>query len=434
MEVNIKEISPVKKAIHITVPQQFVDEKFQAAYEKIGKTAKIKGFRPGKAPKHILKQTYKGTIMQELFQQIINETYYKVLSENDIWPVSHPEIQPKELVEGKDFEYVALVETKPDFENLKYTELTLTKEKLIISDEVIQKEIDILREQNSTSTLIEDSEKLIENGNIAVIDFEGSFEDGTPIPKGNAENHSIEVGLKQFIPGFEEGLVGMKVGEEKTLNLKFPDNYTNAELNGKKVNFNVKLKEIREKQLPELNDDFAKSAGKYESLDDLKTKTREGLVRYKEGNINFNLRQNIAQELIKLNDFEAPKSIIQEQKKRLISEASMRLTHLGPDNVKKYVDENDAEFLKQATTNVKLYFLFEEIAKIENIKIEDSDINSEVEFCSLSISISFCITSSEIINFSFVRVNSVYFKFSKSGFVSTRATYSKSFPSTNSFG
>jgi len=171
----------------------------------------------------------------------------------------------------------------------------------------------------------------------------------------------------------------MKTGEEKTINLTFPEDYARQELRARKTYFKVKLNEIREKNLPELNDEFAKSLGNHTSLDELKEKTRAELTKYKEGSINFKLKQDIASEIIKLNEFEVPECIVFEQKKRLVDEARMRLATIGKENINNYINEHDHEFFEQAKSNVKLFFLFEEIAKIENIVINEPEINKELE-------------------------------------------------------
>jgi len=175
MNVEIREISPVKKEIRVIIPEDVVSEKFALAYKTIGKTAKIKGFRPGKAPKHMLKRSYGGSIIHELLKDLINETYYKAISDNNLFPENTPDIVPGELEEGKSFRYTATVETKPEIKDIKYKNLSLTREKLLVSEENIDRELKALRNQHSTSTLIEDPEKTVENGNIVEIDFEGYF-------------------------------------------------------------------------------------------------------------------------------------------------------------------------------------------------------------------------------------------------------------------
>jgi trigger factor len=378
MNIEVKDISTVKKEIRIVVPKDIIDEKFEQAYKNVGKKAKIKGFRPGKAPKHIVKKSYQGVVIQDLFQEIINETYYKAITDKKIFPISQPKIQPKELEEGKDFEYTATIDVKPELTNLKYKDLKLKKDKLIVDDEHINKELENLRNKHATTAVVEDKEAKVKNGDIVKMDFEGFWPDGTPLENGSGNDQTLEVGSNQLIKTLEEGLVGLKADEEKTISATFPKDYAKEDLQGKVIDFKVKIKEISTKTLPELNDEFAKSLSDYKDLNDLKEKTKRDLEQHKEQSIMFQLKQDIAAELIKANDFEVPESVVEEQKKRLVEEANMRLAYIGKENLEKYIQENDGQFSDQATSNVKLFFLFEEITKTENLEISDNDIEEEI--------------------------------------------------------
>lgn len=379
MKVEVKDLSSVKKEISVVVPKDIIDEKFDSAYKKIGKNAKIKGFRAGKAPRHLVQRSYKGAVIQDLFQEIINETYYKALTEQKILPVSSPQISPKELEEGKDFEYTAVVEVKPELKSVKYTGLKVQKEKLIITDEDVTKQIDNLRNQHATVSKVEDPDVVVEKGHLIKMDFEGFNKDGSPLENGKGQDQMIEVGAYQLIKSLEDGLVGLKLNEEKTVEAVFPDDYMKKELQGAKIDFKVKVKEISKKDLPELNDEFAKNLKEYESLEDLKDKTKKNIESHKQSMIDYKLRQEIANAIIEENDFEVPDSIVKEQKNRLVSEANMRLAYIGKENLEKYIEDNDSEFNKQANSNVKLFFIFEEIAKSENIEISDEDIDNELK-------------------------------------------------------
>ncbi len=379
MNVEIKDISSVKKELRIVVPKELVDEKFEEAYKTIGKKAKIKGFRPGKAPKALIKRNYEGTIITEIYKELINETYYKAISDNNLLPITPPNIEPEKLEEGKPFHFTAIVEIKPSLDNVTYKDFKLQKEKLLVTDEEVQKELDTLRERHATTTLIEDPEKTAENGHVITIDFEGFLEDDKPLPGGKAEDQALEIGSGMFIPGFDEEIIGMKTTEEKTIQVTFPNDYGNKELQGVKASFKIKLKEIKEKELPQLDDEFAKTLGNNETFEDLKSKTKENIEEIKDQTVQHKLRQTIIDELIHANDFEAPETLVEEQKKRLIGDANARLNYMGKENLEKYISENDGEFTKQAARNIKLFFIFEEIGKQENIDVSDADVTSELE-------------------------------------------------------
>lgn len=379
MNVEVKDINQVKKEIKIVIPKEKVTERFENAYKTFCKTVQIKGFRPGKAPLDIVKKTYKGEIIQQIFKDIINDTYYKAISDLNLLPVTLPDISPQELIEGKEFEYTATIELKPTLKDIKYTGLKLEKEKITISDEDLDKELEHLQENHSTSKTCEDPKKKIETGDIVIIDFEGFLKTGEPIKDGKAKDYQTEVGSKRLIEELETGIIGLKAHDEKNIDAKMPDTHPNPDLRNIDVTFKVKIKEIRIKDKPELNDDFAKTCGGLNTLNELKDKIREDLTKYKEQSVNYKLRQDIAAELTNINKFDVPDSLVLDHKERLIKDAKMRLSYMGKENIEKYIIEHDHELHQTASGSIKLYFLFEDIAHAEKIEINDADISAEFE-------------------------------------------------------
>ena len=215
-----------------------------------------------------------GVFYDDAVDFILQDTYPQAIEEAKIEPVSRPEVEIKEIGSGKDFVYTAKVYVKPEVTLGEYKGIKVEKVEYTVSDDDVKAEIDNMMER--AARFVDVTDKPIEDGNVAVIDFEG-FVDGTPFEGGKAENHNLTIGSGQFIPGFEEQLIGKNIGEECEVNVKFPEEYHASELAGKDATFKVKINGIKNKEYPELDDEFAKDVSEFETLDELKAKTRERL-------------------------------------------------------------------------------------------------------------------------------------------------------------
>ena len=378
MKIEIEEINSVKKKFTVTLPKELVTGELDSAYEDLRKKAKVRGFRQGKVPRSILERHYKRQIEGEVIIKLVNDSYFKMLEEKNITPVSQPMIDNEGLERGKEFTYSAKVEVKPEIDVKGYIGMELEKDKLSISEEDIDNKLIELQQSNAQLQEVDES-RPIKIGDFAVIDYEG-FLDAEPIDGEMVADHLLEVGSGSFSPDFEEQLSGLKKGDEKNIRIILPEGYGKKDLAGKEVTFKVKIKGIKEKILPQLNDDFAKDLGEFETLEKLKEKIRESLDKQEKMRIEADLRDRLLNRLVDENPFEVPPSLVNQHLQYMITETQMRLAFQGlsiekvgisPDSLKE-------SYKDQAGKEVKGSFLLEEIAKKESIEVDEKDIEDKI--------------------------------------------------------
>ena len=254
--------------LEFVIEAEKFEQGMKKVYQKNAKYFNIPGFRKGKAPYNLVEKQYGPEIFYEdAFNEIVPEIYENAIKENNIEAVSAPHIDVNQMEKGKELKFTAVVQTKPEVKLGKYKGIEIPKIEYNVSDEDVQKELETIADKNSRLVTVEN--RPVENKDIAVIDFEG-FVDGVAFEGGKAENHELEIGSHSFIDGFEDQVIGMKVDEEKDINVKFPEKYFSEELAGKDAVFKVKLHEIKKKELPKIDDEFAKDVSEYDTLDELK--------------------------------------------------------------------------------------------------------------------------------------------------------------------
>ena len=278
MKVNVEDQSGVKKVLHIEVPAEEVTVRnWTGAYSQLKKNAKIKGFRPGKAPRSVLERLYGKDVKADVSGQLIQKGWIEALKETELKVLGSPKVDPPELVPGSDYAFDAEVEVEPVIDDIDFKGLKLNKSKYSVGDEEIDIQLKMIRKNLAERKTIEE-ERPVAMEDFVVIDYEG-FQDGQAHKDtAKTENFVTQVGQGQVVKDLDEGLVGMRVGEEKDINVTFPDDYFNKSLAGQNLVFKVKLNEIREEILPELNDEMAQNVGEqFKTLDDLKAAIRENL-------------------------------------------------------------------------------------------------------------------------------------------------------------
>lgn len=378
MNVKIEDISSVKKKLSFEVPEQTVAEQIGKAYQKIGKTAKVKGFRPGKVPQAMLEKYYGAQMEEQVLTKLINDTYFKALVEHKIAAISDPEIvENSPLEKGKPFAFEALVEVRPEVVAKDYAGLTLQKEKAVFDEKVIEERIEELR--TSRAELQPSAAEVAAEGDFAVIDFEG-FVNGVPFQGGKAEGHQLELGSGSFIPGFEDQVVGMKPGEAKEVAVTFPENYGNKDLAGQPAMFKVVLHELKTKVAPALDDAFAKGFG-LESVDELKQKLRESHQRQELSRIDGDLRERLVSELIKRNPIEVPESMVKSQLEYMLGNVKQRMQSQGM--TMEMLGMNETSFGQMyrdtAVQQVQGSLILGAVARQEKIAVEPSEIDGKLE-------------------------------------------------------
>ena len=377
MNVTVEDLSPIKKKLTIEVTADLVASELDDAFKKIAKTASIKGFRKGKVPKQILEQQYGPKAHYDTIGSLINNSLYKALIDNKIEAVSPPEVvQTGAIEKGKTFSYEAEVDVRPELTAKDYTGLELEKDKLVFDESVVDQQLEQIQ-QSKIQLVVAPSDSARVNDTV-VIDFIG-YIDGEAFENGAAQDYQLELGSNSFIPGFEAQVVGMKRDEEKDISVAFPEAYGAENLAGKDAVFKVLLKEIKEKKVPVLDDDFAKEMDA-ESLEQLKEKTRDNLKAQQQQQSDSQLQENLMNALLEKNPFELPDGMVTNQLMYLKDSFSQRLKAQGMSL--EMLGMNDESFNKtywdMAMQQVKGELLLDAIAKQEQIVVADTEIEKKI--------------------------------------------------------
>lgn len=378
MTSTVEALSTVKKKITFDVPAERVTAEIEKVFAQIRKRAAIKGFRKGKVPQALVEKHYADMMENDVLKNIFDETYFKALAEHKIFPVSHPVVESDEIKRGAPLKYSATVEVMPEVEVKDYEGLEVKKEKLVLDDSMVEKRLDEMRESMAQVGAVEEG-KQSENGNFVVIDFSGSV-DGAVFEGGAAESYELELGSGRFIPGFEEQVVGMKVGDEKTITVTFPEEYWNKELASKEAKFEVAVKEIKAKQLPELNDEFAGQFGEFKTLAELKAKISEMFEKQETDRVQSDLQDRLVKGLIERNEIEVPAALVGRQLEMMLSNMKNRLAYqrlslemMGMDD-----EKFKEQYRSVAENQVKGSLLLDAVGKKEGIKVEEADIEAKL--------------------------------------------------------
>ncbi len=379
MQVHVEEISPVQKKINIEIPAERVNEEIEKAYSAIQKKAKLQGFRPGKAPMQLIRRTYVDAMRDEVMRKFYQQTLYKALDDHKIEPVDSPTIESDLLEHNTPFKYSALVEVMPQILLKDYTGLAVKKEVYIDKPENIEGELKRMQE-NMAQLIPVDEGSAVENGHSVSVDFSFTVE-GFPEEAGTEEGAMIEIGSNRLIPGFEEQLIGMKSGDTKEFNLTLPEGYRNPEAAGKQGAFKVAVKEIKRKELPELDDEFAQQFGEYDTMDDLRAKMVEYHGKHETDRIDREFKERVIQALIEKNPLDVPESMVKRQldymfdnlKNRLKSQ-QMSIEMMGLD-----AEGFNARFRDDAADKVRGGLLLMALVEKENVSVTDEDLVERYE-------------------------------------------------------
>ena len=379
MKVNVEEISTVKKKVHVEIPEEDVLKEIDAFYQDLKKKAKIKGFRPGKVPRDILERHFKDYVKVEVLQKLIEESYPKALSELALSPVSHPVVDPQELEKGKPFQYHATVEIKPDITLQPYVGLKLEGKKGEASDEEVEERLKNLQNLHAQLKSVPDP-RPVGSGDFVILDYDAKM-DGKPLDEAKGVDFTVEVGSGRFIPDFEEKLIGLKPEEEKEFDVSFPADYGYSAWAGKTVSFHVKIKEIKEKVLPPLDDEFAKDLGDYPSLSDLRAKLKADIQKEKDHELDHQLKDQLVDQLLKANSFEIPESLVEGQTKSLVSDTKNRLASQGMDFKALGVTEEklQSDYKETAEKQVRTFLILEKVAAQEGITVTDEEVDGRLK-------------------------------------------------------
>ena len=380
-------VEKTEKANEVKLEITIEAEKFENAIKKVyfqnAKYFNIPGFRKGKAPMNIVEKYYGAQIFYEdAFNEVATEAYDEALAENKIEAVSRPEVDIKQMEKGKDVIFTAVVQTKPEVELGKYKGIEIEKVEYKVEEKDIEHELGHMQEHNSRLVTIED--RALEKGDISTIDFEG-FVDGVAFEGGKAEGHELEIGSGSFIPGFEDQLVGMKIDEEKDINVKFPEEYFSKDLAGKDAVFKVKLHAIKKKELPELDDEFAKDVSEFDTLAELKASIKEKLEKNNEQRAKYETEEAAIKAVCENSKLDIPTGMIDLEVDNMMKDFEQRLSYQGL-NMEQYLnmigrteEEMRKEYEPQATEAIKSRLVLEAIINAEKIEASEEEINAKME-------------------------------------------------------
>ncbi|EZH66851.1 trigger factor [Bacillaceae bacterium JMAK1] len=354
------------------------------AFDKVKKTVNVPGFRKGKVPRQLFESRFGvESLYQDALDILLPKAYSEAVEETGIEPVDQPEIDIKEMEKGKTLIFTANVVVKPEVELGEYKGLEVPKFDTTVNDEDVNKELESLREKHAELVVVEDD--AAKDGDTLVFDFEG-FVDGEPFEGGKSENYSLEIGSGQFIPGFEEELVGAKSGEEKDVNVTFPEEYHAADLAGKPAVFKVKVHEVKRKELPTLDDEFAKDVDEdVETLDELKAKKKEQLQKDKEHEKEHHDNDAVVEKATENATVDIPDGMIKTETDRMMQEMEQRFQSQGISMDMYYqMAGTDAEGMKEqfkpeAEKRVRMNLVLEAIAVAENLEASDERVEEELD-------------------------------------------------------
>ena len=369
--------------LSFTVEAEKFEEAMKKVYSKTAKYFNIPGFRKGKAPMQLVERQYGSEIFYEdAFNELVPDLYDEAIKENNIEAVSKPDIDITQMEKGKDLIFTATVQTKPEVKLGKYKGIEIKKIEYNVSDEEINHELGHMQERNSRLISVED--RPVEEGDITVIDFEG-FVDGVPFEGGKAENHELEIGSKTFIPGFEDQIIGMKIDEERDINVKFPEEYFSKDLAGKDATFKVKLHEIKKKELPELDDEFAKDVSEFDTLDELKKSIKEKIEEENKNKEKYETEEEAIKIVCENTEIDIPSGMIELEIDNMIKDIEARLSYQGL-KLEQYLQmmgktesEMRTEFEEQAKRSVKSRLVLEAIATAEDTLPTDEEVTEKIK-------------------------------------------------------
>lgn len=379
LSITVNDLSTVERQIQVTVPAAAVSQELEEYYQSLGKSVRLKGFRPGKVPRAVLERFYRKQVESEVTGKLINDTYQKALGERSINPVSQPIIDSPKLEVGKDFSFTARVEVAPiiDLQG-GYLGIEVEQEKLSVTEQDVERYLEEIRHFHAQLETVK-TERPIGAGDFIMIDFNGHV-DGVPLQEGEVKDRLLEVKPDSFLPGFTNQLIGLRQGDSREIVLTVPDDFEQKEIAGKTITFQVTIKEIREKVIPSLDDQFARDVGEFESLAELKEKIKEEITNRETRRIEHALRQDLIQEILKRNPFEVPPGLVAQQTEYLIFQARQQMQRQGlPIDSSSMINRELREsYRPMAEYHVKRSFLLAEIAKREGIELAVEEMKEQL--------------------------------------------------------
>ncbi len=383
MSVQVENLEKNMAKLTIEVSEDKLEEALQKAYLKQKNKISLPGFRKGKVPRNMIEKMYGPEIFfEDAANMLIQENYGAAVDESGVDIVSRPSIDVTQIEKGKPFIFTAEVAVRPEVKLGKYMGVTVTKIDTTVTDEEVDEAVEKERNNNARTITVED--RAIENGDTAVIDFEG-FVDGVPFEGGKGENHSLEIGSHSFIDTFEDQLIGKNTGDEVEVNVTFPEEYHAADLAGKPAMFKVKIHEIKAKELPELDDEFAQDVSEFDTLAEYKENLKKNIAERKEAEARRTKEDEAIRKIVEKSSMEIPDAMIDTQVETMIEEFAQRIAQQGL-SFEQYMqfsgmtmDKMKDQVRPEAISRIESSLVLEQIAKDENIEVADADVDAEID-------------------------------------------------------
>lgn len=382
MKIDLEKQENNQAVLTVEVDEERVAAALDTAFRKIRKQINVPGFRKGRVPRKLFEARFGiEALYQDAVDELLPESYGKALDESGIQPVDQPEIDVKQIENGKPFIFKATVTVMPEVTLGQYKELEIPDKDFTVKDEDVEAEIDAMRNRYAELEVVDGA---AEEKDFVLIDFEGSV-DGEAFEGGKAENHQLELGSGQFIPGFEDQLIGLKAGDEKDVVVTFPEDYHQESLAGKEATFKVKVNEVKRKHLPELDDEFAKDVSEFDTLEELKADTRKKLQERKQQEEEQYKKDTVAEKATENAEVDIPDVMIEREVDRMIQNLEQQLSMQGMTlEMYKQTMGDDADdlresFREEAEKRVKTSLVLDAIAEEEKIEVTEEDVDEEVE-------------------------------------------------------
>lgn len=383
MNVKVDKQENSKVVLEFTMDKETFEKELDKAFHKNAKYFKVPGFRNGKVPRNVVEKVYgEGVLYETVIEDNVDDEYRKAVEDNKLEVVSKPELDVKQIGKGKDLIYTVTLFVKPEATVKKYKGLEVKKIDSKVSKKDVDAAIESDRQKNARVVSVDDRD--LQKDDISTIDFEG-FVDGVAFEGGKAENFELTIGSGQFIPGFEDQLIGMKIGEEKEINVTFPKEYHAENLAGKPAMFKVKLISIKSKILPELDDEFAKDVSEFETLADYRKDVEKKVKKQKEESAKNQKEIAVIDKLVENTEVVIPESMIDDEVESMSNQFASNLAYQGLDlkTYCMYMNTTEEEFKKnlrpEAEKNVKLKLALDAIEKLEKIKVEAKEIDEKID-------------------------------------------------------
>ncbi|MFP4572912.1 MAG: trigger factor [Desulfobacterales bacterium] len=379
MDVKVEDVSDVKKKVHVEIPREKVSSKIDEAYKELKKTAKIKGYRPGKTPRSVLERHFKKDVHADVVNSLVQDSFADAIKEADLSVIETTDLDAPELDPESPYKYAATVELKPELPEIEFKGLKLKKTVYSIQETEIDSQIDRLRQHLAEYKPI-DPPRPVQDKEYVTVDYEG-FIDGQPSEAvAFTENSAFQIGSSGFPEEFDKAIIGMTPGEEKTVSVQFPEDYKDEQLAGIEVEFKVTLKELREQVLPAVDDDFAKNFGEFQTLDDLRAEIRKNLEQGYENRTNQELQEQIFQELLK-EDFEIPEVMVKYEMDGIIQDAEMKFAQSGVSMEQLGItrEHMEQQYRGLAEQQVRRHLLLSKIIEQEQLEVANEEIEAEYD-------------------------------------------------------